>query len=217
MATKTFSELSREEEERVEAEEAEEEAASGEREPAAEPEPEPEAAPGTSAPPAQPMSEREAEKGAKRLEAEAERHGKRVREIMGDDFDALLPCPACFTPGYVLPPGTVEYEPEQQAALLALAGVEQGPALKQDPNAVACEACDGLGFLATGSRREGYTESACSKCGGQGWHAKELPGQAAPPPPPVYPQPAFPPPPSNGPGSPPQPFWDVASNSWKLP
>src|SRR6266536_3831549 len=165
-----------------------------------------------------PMSERELEQGATKLENEAKRHDKRVREIMGADFDALLPCPACFTPGYVLPPGSFEPDPEQRAALLALACVEPERELRQDPNTVACEGCDALGFLATGSKRDGYTQQSCSKCGGQGWHARELPGQPPPPPPPpIYGQPTFQPAPSNGPGSPPQPFWDVASNSWKLP
>lgn len=208
----------REREDADNGEDANGEDATAERDRQGEPEPELEPSPPPPSPAPPPMSERDAEQGAKKLEAEAARHEKRVREIMGEDFDALLPCPACFTPGYVLPPGTVEYEPEQQAALLALAGVAEGPQLKQDPDAVMCEACDGLGFRATGSRREGYTEQMCATCNGNGWHARERPGQTPPPlpPTPAYPG-AFTPAPTNGPGAAPQPYWDVASASWKLP
>ena len=143
-------------------EEEEQEAAEEAEAPEPDPEPEPQA-----------LSERDVEKVTRQLANESARHGKRVQEIMGADFDLLAPCPLCVTDGYCYKPeaGFV-FEPLHRAAIAAAMGEDSGPAYKSDPGTQACDACDGWGDVLTGSKREAAKVKGCDACGGTGWKPK---------------------------------------------
>lgn len=130
-----------------------------------EPEPEPE-------PTGRALSERDIERINKRLESAATANEKRLRDILGADFDVYLPCPLCAIPGFAYQPGTLEYEPLHRAAIMAALGDSPEVEYQPDPKTQACPACDGLGDVRTGSKREAAALKGCDSCGGTGWVPK---------------------------------------------
>lgn len=122
--------------------------------------------------PAEPPSERQLEEAFRKLDAEAARHGKRVAEIMGDDFGELDNCPCCQIAGYVFPfmPGT-EQDEERRAAVLAYLGQGE-PDYPEAPDTDACDECDATGRVKTRSRNPEHLTKLCRKCGGTGFVAK---------------------------------------------
>lgn len=187
----------------------EDEAAEGEETP---PEPEPEPAPT-----AEPQTDADMEAIGRKLDAEAQRHAKRVHEITGESFGDLVPCPLCVTPGYVLVQAPPAVDPEQRAAVMIALGEPPLPALKHASYAVMCDECDGFGLVETGARNEHNATLPCQACEGKGWKA---PQSAQPP--------AWQPPTiqvSNGsgewlpPGAPPkpEPVYDYANAKWVIP
>lgn len=134
-----------------------------------EPDGEPEAA--AEAAPA-PRSQKEIEQSAKKLEAEAERHAKRVAEIMGDDFSLLVPSPVDWTPGYIFNVPEMHPSPDQVAELHALLGGSSPIDLKAATDAEACPDCNAIGDVLTGSRKPGQETKPCPACGGTGWKPK---------------------------------------------
>jgi hypothetical protein len=122
-----------------------------------------------------PRSQAEIDALTKKLEAEAARHEKRVAEIMGDDFALLVPSPVDWTPGYIFNVPEMHPQPEQVAALHALLGGAQPVELRPATDAEACEACNALGEVLTGSRKPGQETKPCVACGGTGWKPKSAP------------------------------------------
>lgn len=104
------------------------------------------------------------EKAIKQLQAEGNRHEKRVAEIMGADFAAYVPCEPCGTLGFV---------------------VAGAPALELEVDAETerCDRCKGRGQLITGSLVPGQETKPCPPCMGAGWVTKSvpIPGGALPP------------------------------------
>lgn len=185
-----------------EEEAAEEEAAEGE------PEPEPDAGPQTDA---------DMEAIGRKLDGEAKRHANRVREITGQSFGDLVPCPLCVTPGYVLVQPPPEVDPEQRAAVMIALGEQAAPEYRHASYAVMCEECNGIGQVLTGARNAHNALLPCSVCEGKGWKAPQS-----------VPAPAWTPPvavaSTNGgewtpPGAPPkpEPVYDYANAKWVLP
>jgi hypothetical protein len=105
----------------------------------------------------------------------------------------LRECPLCPIPGFVPAEPDPDVSPQQRLAVLSLLGegmpVEYSPA----DNLHACEKCAGLGFLATGSNRDGFRDVECPECQGKGYvnedHRAAL-GIVRPPPTPGFPPPA---------------------------
>lgn len=136
------------------------------------PDPDEEAAAVEAAAPAPaPPSEREMERRFDQLSREETRHAKRVAEIMGDDFDHLIPSPLDWTPGYLWNPELVPVADEARAATLALLGIAGPDEFRDDPEKERCGTCDGRGMLRTGSLVAGQDALPCSRCRGQGWQA----------------------------------------------
>lgn len=132
-----------------------------------------------SAPPAR--SQAEIEAVTKKLEAEGTRHAKRVAEIMGDDFGLLVPSPVDWTPGFIFNVPEMLPQPEQVAQLHALLGQSAPADYLPAEDAEACDKCNALGEVLTGSRKPGQETKLCVGCNGSGWKTKALPlAQVAP-------------------------------------
>jgi hypothetical protein len=129
---------------------------------------------------AAPRSQAEIEAVTKKLEAEAVRHEKRLREIMGEDFGLLVPSPVDWTPGYIFNVPGMLPAPEQVAALHALLGDAHSIDLEPALDAEACDACHAFGEVLTGSRKPGQETKPCSACGGTGWKPKIAPPAPVP-------------------------------------
>jgi rubrerythrin len=116
------------------------------------------------------QTEKEIEKRQKALEREAERHEKRVRELLGSDAEGLLKCEACppAISGYHYgaedyPPGTSE-----RALYEMLAGGTDG--IMAHPSWLEqCPECHGYGKLLTGSRVELTQFLPCPVCKNAGY------------------------------------------------
>jgi hypothetical protein len=119
-------------------------------------------------PEAQALSQKQLEQALGKLEREAERHSKRVGEIMGSEVELLIVCPLCdpLTPGQIMPtPATPERFPKVREFM----GDSQPRQLKPDPDAAQCEACGGEGLVDTGSHVQGQEALPCKRCDGFGW------------------------------------------------
>jgi hypothetical protein len=124
---------------------------------------------------AAPRSQADIDKLTRQLEKEAERHAKRVAEIMGDDFALLVPSPVDWTPGFLFNVAEMLPTPEQVAELHALLGGGAPVELREAEDARSCDKCNGLGDVLTGSRKPGQETKPCSGCGGVGWVHKAAP------------------------------------------
>lgn len=78
---------------------------------------------------------------------EQERHEQVIRELMGADVAAFVPCSHCQGIGLTPP------EPEPRT----------------HEHFKACETCAGYGAVLTGSRRQGNELRDCPACGGRGY------------------------------------------------
>jgi hypothetical protein len=117
------------------------------------------------------LSQKQLEQALGKLEREAERHAKRVGEIMGDEIELLLACPLCdpLTPGKIMPtPAT----PERFPAVRAFMGDAEPQEWQQDPNTRTCQTCAGMGEVKTGSKVQSQTTLVCTDCGGKGWQGQ---------------------------------------------
>lgn len=122
--------------------------------------------------PAAPRSQAEIDALTKKLEAEAQRHEKRLREIMGEDFALLVANPTDWTPGYIFNVPEMHPTPEAVAALHAILGEAPAFELKEATDAQACDACNAIGDVLTGSKKPGQETKPCPACGGTGWKPK---------------------------------------------
>jgi len=149
------------------------------------------AAPSEDAPAPEGKSQKEIEKGLRALEREAQRHAKRVAEIMEEDAQHLVLCELCapLIPGFRWP----QVPEDQRAAVMLAIGFDPKPDLLTDKRAHACPDCNGYGLVATGSKVQGQDALACIDCGGSGWvgERRNAPATAVTPPMPAAP--------SNGP------------------
>jgi hypothetical protein len=119
--------------------------------------------------PQPPVTEARFAKIEKQIAGEDTRHEKRLREIYGDLWGEREVCPLCMQEGFIVPPGPEGFDPEHRMVVLSAMGEGAPVTFKQNPKFVPCEHCDALGFLATGSRREGYTDVSCDRCDGKGY------------------------------------------------
>lgn len=88
----------------------------------------------------------------KALRRHMEQHGRKLRSILGDVFDAFEPCTYCEGIGYR----------------------EQGAPVHH-PLAEQCPDCGGHGFRFTGAVNPSYATLACESCQGQGYRLKPPP------------------------------------------
>jgi len=134
-----------------------------------------------------PPTQKEIDARHNKLDAEAQRHEKRVAEIMGDDFALLIRSPLDWTPGFLWNPAVAPLPPEIAGATMALLGVESPADYAHDPGRQTCDKCNGLGQLATGSLVQEQATLPCRFCRGYGWTGEGNPEQL-PAPTPIVPQ-----------------------------
>lgn len=133
--------------------------------------------------PEQPAGPTEAEIEAqlKKLRASAERWRERVRDVMGEAADDLLPCPRCLpsVPGFIYPADVAPIGDEQRMLVMESIGLEIVPDYKPDPYRQRCSTCDGWGRVDNDSRVPNEQYKRCDDCEGHGW--RDTRGAGAPP------------------------------------
>lgn len=116
------------------------------------------------------LSEGEQSKLLDKLDREAERHTKRLTEILREEALGLLPCELCNprTAGWV---DLAAITPELRQRVRIMIGDREPRELKADPYSRRCDVCDGETVVLTGSKDTGQRELPCIDCGGKGWVA----------------------------------------------
>ena len=117
------------------------------------------------------LTEKEIEQAHKKLAKLRETTAGRVSDIMGEAALGLIPCPACsdVAPGFVWHPDAGPVSDEAATGMRQLLGIGTPQQLKRHSAFQTCDACDGEGFIDTGSRREGYESAVCPGCSGKGY------------------------------------------------
>ena len=148
---------------------AEPDEADGEGSPAPPPEPE-----DFQAPPG--LTERELEANHKKIEKARTTFYNRVSEIMGEDAQHLVNCPACayFVPGKVFPQ---EFPDQVKVELWPFLGLPDPNEIADAPDRHMCETCKGRGQLKSGSLIPEYAIVNCRRCKGTGYTDEVLPVQ----------------------------------------
>lgn len=113
-------------------------------------------------------TEQEIERNAERLFKEAVRHGNRVAEIMGSDFDGLVRCELCWdhAPGFRW--NVAPQEPQLSAVRVAI-GLRAMDNFHPSATEAVCSNCGGLGEVKTGSLVPKYETLPCDPCEGKGF------------------------------------------------
>jgi hypothetical protein len=129
----------------------------------------------------QPPTEAEMRAAMAKLEKEDQRHAKRYAEILGEQFQAMVPCPRCLESGHIFPPDVAPLDEEQVAAVDASLGRADRRNLKRAKDTETCEDCGGEGQVLTGATNPQSLTKACTPCGGLGWVPKGAQSQLSPP------------------------------------
>jgi hypothetical protein len=169
--------------------------------PEPEPEPEPEPQP-------EPPSAKELEVLGRKIDAENERHAKRLQDLYGAMWADLSPCPLCDAEGHTAPIPLDQRDPAQVAAVHAALGEHEQPELLPMEGVERCPKCDGWGHVETPSRNEENRVKSCLECQTRGYR-EVMPGAVN------YPAPVAPPIPYAN-GAPPPPVWGEV-DAWNRP
>jgi hypothetical protein len=148
---------------------AEPDEADGEGSPAPPPEPE-----DFQAPPG--LTERELEANHRKIETARKNFYNRISEIMGEDAQQLVECPACsyFVPGLIFP---VEFDDSVKVALWSYMGLPDPNYYEDAPDRRQCPTCKGKTKVKTGSLDSVWALGKCRTCGGKGFVDDLLPVQ----------------------------------------
>jgi hypothetical protein len=124
------------------------------------------------------MTEKELEANHKKIERARTTFYNRVSEIMGEDSQALVECPACayFVPGLIFPQ---EFQDDQKLALWPYMGLPDPNEIAEAPDRHVCPTCKGRGQLKSGSLVPEYAIVNCRACLGRGYTDDVLPVQEA--------------------------------------
>lgn len=116
------------------------------------------------------QTEKEIEKRNRSLEREAERHEKRIRELLGDDAEGLIKCEACPETISGFHYGPEDYPPDSSERVLyeLLAGGDASM-MRHPEYLETCGECNGFGMVLTGSRTDLTKQLTCPICKGAGY------------------------------------------------
>jgi hypothetical protein len=145
-----------------------------------------------------PPSEAAIDRAVKELDKASDAYVRKVTTIQARTPLGLIECPLCPVPGFVPDTPIGDVPPEQRLAVMSVLGEGLPVEQRQSEHLRTCDTCDGLGMLATGSRRPGFAETMCEACQGNGFidsrHERAALDVAPPPqvmaPPSGYPLPA---------------------------
>lgn len=106
-------------------------------------------------------------------------HAAKIARIMGDDAQALIPCPVCtdFVAGAIFPPEVAPIPPVVQDRMKELLGFNAWEDTPHADWAQQCPDCKGHGEVKTGSFVLGKETTRCLNCGGDGWKNTRDPAQ----------------------------------------
>jgi hypothetical protein len=123
-----------------------------------------------------------------KLANEAERHRKRIGEIMGEDANFLIPCELCMPQfaGY-----RFDGSPDEATITRVRVAIGMPDLTNYAPSSTErqCDDCRGLGRVRTGSTVQQYETATCDACAGKGFVASrprmngepaELPAEPGP-------------------------------------
>lgn len=115
-------------------------------------------------------SEKRMRQATEKLDRESERHWNRIKEIMGADANALVPCELCFvkTPGF-----RWDAAPNEETSARVRVAIGLPDVSNYAPSATerTCDDCRGLGKVRTGSSVPGQETGKCDACNGKGYVA----------------------------------------------
>lgn len=127
----------------------------------------------------QPKSEKDIERALKAVERAGTTYRNAIGRAMGEDAQALLPCPRCNAPvaGMVFPVEVAPVDDETREAVLASIGegAAAGPPLQDAKGVETCPVCQGHGQLKYPTLNPHVTTQMCPRCGGQGYVNKDEP------------------------------------------
>lgn len=129
---------------------------------------------------AQPVeTEKAVSKRLKSLENEAERHARRIGEIIGADAESLVQCELCPPNfgGWRFDVAPAEDVTQRVRAAIGLPDVSN---FAMSATEKPCDDCRGLGRVRTGSQVPGRETALCDACGGDGYVASRPRLNAAP-------------------------------------
>jgi hypothetical protein len=114
------------------------------------------------------MSEGEQAKILDKLDREADRHTKRLQEILLEDALMLLPCELC-NPRHAGWVDLKQISDEVKQRVRVMIGDREPVKREHDRYSRRCEACNGEGEVETGSKVSGQSNLPCIDCGSKGW------------------------------------------------
>lgn len=117
------------------------------------------------------QTEQDLEKLNRQIENANKAHARKIAGIMGDDANALIPCPVCmdFVAGAIFPPEVAPIPAPVQERMKQLLGLNAWEDIPNAPWAQQCPDCKGHGEVKTGSTVLGKETTRCLNCGGDGW------------------------------------------------
>ena len=125
-------------------------------------------------------SEKELEALRKKLDTSANTWRRRVEELLGEDFDSLIPCELCSfdIPGYHWPAEIQQPIDETHDRLLRVLREPAAPEYREARTVSACNGCDGWGKVKSGSHLASHELVTCPDCKGYGYVPPPVPGQS---------------------------------------
>jgi hypothetical protein len=118
-----------------------------------------------------PEPEADLEKLHGKLTKANEAHARKVATIMGEDAEALIPCPVCseFVAGAIFPPEVAPLPEHVKENMKQLLGYDTWEAVPAVSWAQECPECHGYGNVKTGSKVAGAETTGCLNCNTRGW------------------------------------------------
>lgn len=115
-----------------------------------------------------PRTDKEVAKAQDLLGNEAERHAKRVKQILGADADDLVQCALC-SPAFAGWRTDAAPTPEVVAAVRVAIGLPDVSNFLASDTEATCRSCGGLGEVRTGSLVPRFETAKCDACKGRGY------------------------------------------------
>jgi hypothetical protein len=117
------------------------------------------------------LNEADLEKLHGKLTKANEAHARKVATIMGEDAEALIPCPVCseFVAGAIFPPEVAPLPEHVKENMKQLLGYDTWEAVPAVSWAQECPECHGYGNVKTGSKVAGAETTGCLNCNTRGW------------------------------------------------